>query len=752
MAVSRRYPDTLVIAAMLCAGAVGAQFIGGKATRDALFLAHLDVTSLPAMVMATAGVSILLVALSSLSLRTLSPGVVIPAAFAINAVLLLAEWMLTARAPALAAQAVYLQISGLGPMLGSGFWLIASERFDPRTAKKRFGQIAGVGTLGGLAGALLAERIAAVASVTAMLPLLAGLNLLCAWQVRRLGRELRLAGETRTVGGAGALDAAAELVAASPRSGLRVLADAPYLRSVAALVLLGTVGATLVDYVFKVRAVDALGRGDELLRFFALYYAAVSVLTFVVQTSSAPALHKLGLATAASTPSAALLMGGLGALAAPGLGAAVALRGGESVFRGSLFKTAYEIFYTPIPAQEKRAAKSIIDVGFDRAGDALGGGLVRAALMVLPASRHQTAILAVAITCAAAALVIARRLNHAYVQTLERSLVNRAVELELSDVEDLTTRTVMLRTLGAPAVSVALAERISYAPSPAAEVPIADAEVQQILALRSRDREPILAILDTEDGVPGTLVPHIVPLLAWDPVAEHAVRALRRVAEEHVGALVDALLNPNQPFAVRRRLARVFSVCVSQRAVDGLLYGLEDQRFEVRFQCGRSLAAILEKNGLIRINRERIFEVVRREALVSRPVWESQRLLDEVEEDARSFVDDFLRARAGQSLAHAFTLLSLVLPAAPLQISFRLLHTENRALRGTALEYLEEVLPPDIRDRLFPFLGGVEDARPRRAREEIVADLLRSNESIQLNLEELRRRHPRRPTDATTRA
>ena len=48
-------------------------------------------------------------------------------------------------------------------------------------------------------------------------------------------------------------------------------------------------------------------------------------------------------------------------------------RSAESVFRGSLFRTGYEIFYTPIPADEKRAAKSIIDVGFDRLGDAIGG-------------------------------------------------------------------------------------------------------------------------------------------------------------------------------------------------------------------------------------------------------------------------------------------------------------------------------------------------------------------------------------------
>ena len=116
-----------------------------------------------------------------------------------------------------------------------------------------------------------------------------------------------------------------------------------------------------------------------------------------------------------------------------------------------------------------------------------------------------------------------------------------------------------------------------------------------------------------------------------------------------------------------------------------------------------------------------------------------------MEADERSFADEFLRGRAGQSLAHVFTLLSLVLPATPLQIAYRGLHTTDPGLRGTALEYLEGVLPHDIRDRLWPFL----DDRPRRrgdgrARDEILADLLRSNESIVLNLEELRRRDARK--------
>jgi hypothetical protein len=735
MAFSREQSDSLVITAMVCAGAVGAQFIAGKATRDALFLAHLDVRFLPTMVIATAGLSILLVVLSARGLRSVAPATFVPAMFALSAAMLALEWALMYAAPVQAAQAVYLQISGLGPMLGSGFWLIATEQFDPRTARQRFAQIAGAGTLGGLAGALIAERIAAMYGVGAMLPILAALNLLCAWQIRRLGRTIP--------GGRGAraIEDAPDLMPDSPRSGLRVLADAPYLRNVAALVLLGTVGATLADYVFKVQAVETLGRGDALLRFFALYYAATSLITFAVQTASAHGLGRLSLATSASTPSAALMAGSLGTLAFPGLAAATLMRGSESMFRGSLFKTAYEIFYTPIHSREKRAAKSIIDVGFDRAGDAVGGGLV-ALLILLPAPRHQVAILSAVMACTACTLFFARRLNRGYIQTLERSLVNRAIELDLSDVEDLTTRTVMLRTLrGATTADLSSSRRPETAERDP-HLPLADPELQEILALRSRTRDRIVTVLNNDQCLPAALIPHVIPLLAWDPVAEPAVRALRKVAEERVGELIDALLDPNQPFAVRRRLPRVFSVCVSQRAVDGLLLGLDDQRFEVRSQCGRSLAAILERNALVRIDRDGVFDVVRREVVVSRPVWESQRLLDRPEEDERSFVDEFLKDRAGQSLAHVFTLLSLVLPTTPLQIAFRGLHTNDPALRGTALEYLEGVLPADIRDRLWPFVegGSPQKGAPSRPRQDIVADLLRSNESIQLNLEELRRR------------
>lgn len=728
---------------MVGAAVIGAQFIAGKAVQNALFLANFDTSSLPSMVIATSILSIVLVLAGSRGLVRASPGTYVPIAFCASAILLMVEWGLTSTAPGWAARLVYLQISGLGPLLGSGFWLIATERFDPHTAKKHFGPIAAAGTLGGLLGALVAAQVAALADIRTMLPLVAALNLACAWQSRRLAHAPD-GWRPMPVQSPGSVKAASQVV----RSGWRVLAEAPYLRDLAALVLLGTIAAIFLDQAFKTQVQAALGRGASLGRFFALYYAATSLLTFLVQTwGSRVALEKLGLAAAAGAPSLTLLAGGAVAGLLPGVRSLVAARGGEAIMRGSLYRAGYEVFYTPIPPADKRAVKSVIDVGFDRTGDIVGASIIQGLLWLpwLSQSSQTTVLLSMAMACSAVGLIFASRLKRGYIQALEKSLVNRAVELDLSDVEDLTTRTAMLHTLrfSPPGARPAggRADAIAH-PASAAGTAATDREIQAIAALRSRDPERIRAVFRGESGLVPSLVPHVIPLLAWDPVANDAMRALRTVAEERIGELTDALLDPNQDFAVRRRLARVFSVCVSQRATDGLLLGLEDLRFEVRFQCGRSLLAIVEKNPGVRIDRERAFAIVHKEVAVNNEVWTSRRLIDEADEgDTRSFLDELVRERASQSLAHVFTLLALVLPTEPLRIAFRGLHTSDRGLRGTALEYLEGVLPPDIRERLWPFLDDHRLTRQSaRPGEDTLADLLRSRQSIALNLDQLRRR------------
>jgi hypothetical protein len=121
----------------------------------------------------------------------------------------------------------------------------------------------------------------------------------------------------------------------------------------------------------------------------------------------------------------------------------------------------------------------------------VGGGLVRV-LILLPITQQYGAILLAAVACSAVAIVVARRLSTGYIQTLERSLLDRAVELELSDVEDITTRTAVIRTLRTPFTAGLTRDRtivttsLTGAVTMEHPVPVGDPEVLEIMALKSR--------------------------------------------------------------------------------------------------------------------------------------------------------------------------------------------------------------------------------------------------------------------------
>ena len=720
--------------AAIGAGAMIAHQVAAKAVRDAFFLSTYDVTRLPAMLVFAAVVSVVVVLACSRAMPRLGPVRLISASFVASALLLMGEWWLATVMPEAAAVVFYLHFAAFGAVLISGFWSVINEHFDPRTARKRISLIAAAGTLGGLLGGLAAQWASTRYAVPSLLPMLAVLHVFCGITVRFL---------PPLHAGTGGKSGNAVGDAAGSRGGLRVLAEVPYLQSLGTLVVMGTVSAALLDYVFKARATVAYTDGESLLGFFALFYTALSVASFLVQSLLGKLLlERLGLTRAVATFPFALAAGSLGALFVPGLGSAALARGGQAVAQNTLYRSGYELLFTPLPRHDKRATKTIIDVGFLRVGDGLGGALI--ALLLMLGTLAEPAILAGAAALAAVGVALALRLQKGYVASLEQSLLAQAVDLEDEDVTDAIQQSAILQTMGVKDMA-ALRTRLTHlepsaldggapvtvpAPQPAVR---GDVIANRLAELRTGDEDRVRAALRAT--LDRALVPQAISLLGWDPIAEDAAGALNRISNGHEGQLADALLGLDESFAVRRRVPRILGQLQSERATETLLAGLADRRFEVRFRCGRALAR-QNKRVDSHIDPQRVFAAVIREVSVDRKVWESYRLLDQLEDhEDPGFVDEVLKERANRGLEHVFTLLSLVLEAQPLIIAFKGLYTDDGALRGTALEYLEAVLPADVRKELWPFLEGNQRQDPsKRTREEIVEQLLRSNESIQLNL------------------
>jgi hypothetical protein len=272
-----------------------------------------------------------------------------------------------------------------------------------------------------------------------------------------------------------------------------------------------------------------------------------------------------------------------------------------------------------------------------------------------------------------------------------------------------------------------------------ARKPQPDPLAARAAALGSGRRDEVRRAL-TDGPLPAALVPQAIALLAWDEAAREAIAALRGVGSEAVESMAAALTDHDSDFAVRRRIPLVLGTIADAPAVDALLRGLADRRFEVRYRCGRALSHLLAEHPRLGVPPDRVYDAVLREVRLERRVWDSQRVLDQWDDDMWSpMADDALRARANRSLEHVFTLLSLALPRQPLRIAFRGLQSVDPLLRGTALEYLETSLPAEIRRELWTYL---EDDRPRRrdsrSPDQALADLLRSNESIVIRLDELR--------------
>src|SRR5262249_42188622 len=401
----------------------------------------------------------------------------------------------------------------------------------------------------------------------------------------------------------------------------------------------------------------------------------------------------------------------------------------ETLFRGSLFRSAYELFYTAVAPAEKRAVKPVIDVGMERLGDAVGAGAVSLLLVVAPG--RYVAILIAACACSTMGFLMALRLKSGYVRALEKSLVNRAIEIDPSLVEDSVTRSILMRSVVAerPASTPKFQQPATQTERPA--IP-ADSFLRQASELRSGEPQRAIKALERLRPEDWTLAPLAIELLAWDQAMAAARGALERMGPGITGMLVDVLLDPDRDFTVRRRVPRVLAFVPSMRSVEGLFAALQDELLEVRFYSSRALYLLLNDHAELTVAPERIWEALNRELSLQKSVWQSHRLLDGRDAQSKEwFFDDQLLDRADRNLEHLFTLLSLLLPVDAVRIAFRALHTDDRQLKGTAFEYLESATPSQTRQLLLPLLEADAQNRIRPTSNEALAKLLKSK--IQVN-------------------
>jgi hypothetical protein len=276
------------------------------------------------------------------------------------------------------------------------------------------------------------------------------------------------------------------------------------------------------------------------------------------------------------------------------------------------------------------------------------------------------------------------------------------------------------------------------APEARRQAPAASVQTSLTRAIQGGEADEVRRVLG-QHPLDADQIETAIELLAWDAVAPSAIQSLAGAASSRLDVLLKHLLDPEEDFAIRRRLVNVLAPCRNVQAFEGLLQALSDRRFEVRYRAGRALSRMAPEIPGLQVNRERVLSVVQQEIAVGRGVWESRQLIDVADDEASPMEAELLRDRASRSLEHLFILLSLILPRDTLRLAFHGLHTQDAYLRGTAFEYLETVLPEPIWTRLWPLLEqGETQRRTGRTADQALKELVASQHSIAVALAEVR--------------
>jgi len=268
-------------------------------------------------------------------------------------------------------------------VLMTHFWMTVNEIFNPREAKRLIAFISSGGILGGILGGLMAGVLTRANLAWLLLPLACGLLLACVFVVRAVFRDRQRLPPTAkpVLPGKGQPEA--------PKVGFKDSYNAvrknSYLALIAAVVGIGIIVSTLIEFQFFSAATAHYSNGKDMQAFFGFFFAGLTILAlFVNAFLTGNFIKKLGVKLTVLLTPVVLLLCSVGVLIAPfGLLPAIFIKGSDESLAFSLNQTIREILYIPVASGLKFKAKPFIDMFISRVAKVVGALILLAFALLL---------------------------------------------------------------------------------------------------------------------------------------------------------------------------------------------------------------------------------------------------------------------------------------------------------------------------------------------------------------------------------
>lgn len=418
-----------------------ASSVASKAARDALFLDRYRAIDLPYVDIAIA----LLVGMAAslyiwlghrTNLRNLQVASLV--FFAANALFFWLWAALASYESGALFVIIYVWVGVFSVLAPSQVWTLANFVMTTREAKRSFGLIGSGAILGWIVGGLATRAGVSYFGTESMLGFVAVALLACAGLVVLIWRD-----RPDYVGNDAPATSSKDRF---PLWGsVQFIRKSPYLRAIAALILISAATTTIAGWQFKAIAKAAVPDTDQLAMFFGTFNMIAGFMSLTLQVLlTGRVLRAIGVGPALFIVPTAMLMGSTGVLLLGTLVAAAALKASDQVLRYSIDKATVELLYLPVPASDTFRVKSFIDTVVYRLGDASGGLFVLLFAAVLGVSATQMSI--VGMLCGVAWIGVAFVARRQYVENLRESIHQHRVDAERASMPVLDRDTSTLIT------------------------------------------------------------------------------------------------------------------------------------------------------------------------------------------------------------------------------------------------------------------------------------------------------------------
>jgi AAA family ATP:ADP antiporter len=252
-------------------------------------------------------------------------------------------------------------------VLMTHFWMTVNEIFNPREAKRLIAFISSGGILGGVLGGFLAGVLTRANQARLLLPLACALLLACIFVVKAVFHERQ---KSPTVAKP-VLPAVGQPETAKFgfRNSFYAVRQDSYLSLIAAVVAIGIIVATFIEFQFFSAASQEYRSAQELQAFFGFFFAGLTIFAFFLNAFlTGNIIKRLGVSLTVLLTPVVLLLCSVGVLIAPlSLLPALIIKGSDDSLDFSLKQTVREILYIPVASALKFKAKPFIDMFVSRA-------------------------------------------------------------------------------------------------------------------------------------------------------------------------------------------------------------------------------------------------------------------------------------------------------------------------------------------------------------------------------------------------